>query len=419
MNILYAIPLLNYNFVIELFSFSRELLYNFYKKMKIKHSIVIVGSGPIGLSAALLFAHHGIDVGIILNKKKLDSDGAGPARLFAIAHNSCELLKNIVDLSNISQAINHIRIVDNNSYAKVDFAPLDIGLNSFGCMIDESILIKLLYSKLVNSNISIYEGAEDIEISAGEFFSDIKSSKATIQTPLIIAADGKYSSIRQKLAVQTKEYDYNQTAIVIDIRHSNWPHNGVAVEKFTPNGPFAILPKYEENGTTSSLVWIEKGKFTNLQWLTKDELKSLILRKLDGYLGDIELISEPMIYSLKLVQSSTRFHGRVVFIGDAAQGIHPIAGQGFNLGLRDINELIKIISSYREIGLDHGSHELLNTYSKLREVDVAKMITSTTLINSLFANDILPLKIIRRVGLNLFDKIPSFKRIIMKYASGL
>ena len=387
--------------------------------MPIKHSIVIIGSGPIGLSAALLFANNGIDVGIILNQPKIDRELIAPTRLFAIAHNSYEILKEVIDLSHASQLINHIRIVDDNSCAKIDFSPIDIGLNAFGCMIDESVLINLLYSKLLKSNVTIYQTAEDAKILEGEFFSEIKFSKTRIYTPLIVAADGKYSSIRQKLSVKTEEYDYNQTAIVIDIRHSDWPHMGVAVEKFTPNGPFAILPKHEEGGTNSSLVWIEKGKFTNLQWLSKDELKGLILRKLDGYLGNIELISEPITYNLKLLQSSIRFHNRVVFIGDAAQGIHPIAGQGFNLGLRDINELIKVIRNCVEIGLDYGNADALNAYSKSRDVDVAKMIVSTTLINALFANDILSFKIVRRLGLTLLDKILFLKRIAMRYASGL
>lgn len=383
------------------------------------HSIVIIGSGPIGISAALLFAHHEIDVGIILNRTKIVREVVSPARLFAIAHNSHEILKPVLELSHNSQPINHIRIVDDNSSAKVDFSPMDIGLDTFGLMIDEAVLINLLYRRLLESNITIYETLEEIDIATGEFFAEIKSNKTRIHTPLIVAADGKYSTIRTKLGVETKEYDYNQTAIVIDIRHSDWPHMGVAVEKFTPNGPFAILPKHEENGTTSSLVWVEKGQFNNLDWLSKDELERFILRKLDGYLGNIELISKPLTYNIKLLQSSIRFQGRVLFVGDAAQGIHPIAGQGFNLGLRDIVALIKVINNDMEIGLDYGSHDSLDKYSKSRDLDVSTMIMSTTIINALFANDILPLKIIRRFGLNLFDKIPTLKTRVMRYASGL
>jgi 2-octaprenyl-6-methoxyphenol hydroxylase len=387
--------------------------------MNKKHQIIIIGSGPIGLSAALLFAHNGIDVGIILDDKKLVKKSVHPTRLFAIANGSYESLKDVIDLTNKSQPINHIRIVDDNSQAKVDFTPHDIGLDIFGIMIDENVLIDLLYSKLLETNITRYDARGDIDIIQGEFFAEVQLKTNRLYAPLIIACDGKYSAIRNKLSVSTKQYDYNQTAIVIDIKHSDWPHNGVAVEKFTPNGPFAILPKYEENGTTSSIVWVEKGHLTNLDCFTEDEIKKLILRKLDGYLGNIELISKPITYNIQLLQSVTRFNKRVVFIGDAAQGIHPIAGQGFNLGLRDITTLIKIIKESIEIGLDYGDQNSLSRYSKAREFDVNIMIGSTTLINSLFANDILPVKIIRRLGLNLFDKTSYLKRSIMKYASGL
>ena len=387
--------------------------------MPIKHSVVIIGSGPIGLSAALLFAKSGIDVAIIIKQERIVNQSNNPARLFALAHSSYKTLKQVVNLDSKSQTINHIRIVDNNSCAKVDFAPSDINLDNFGSMIDEYILTEFLYSRLLDNNIKIYKSEEDLVITEKEFFITIKSGQDIINTPLIVAADGKYSSIRKKFSIPIKEYNYNETAIVIDIRHSTWPHGGVAIEKFTPNGPFAILPKYEENGSTSSIVWVTKGQCINLNSLSKDVIRDLIMEKLDDYLGDIELISEPITYNLKLIQSSKRFSNRVVFVGDAAQSIHPIAGQGFNLGLRDISDLITTISTAIELGLDYGSYESLNRYSKLRDSDVAKMISATSLINALFSNDISLLKIIRRLGLNVFDKIPTFKRMAMRYAAGI
>ncbi len=384
--------------------------------IKNKHSVVVFGSGPIAIAAALLLSKNGIDTAILIDKNKVTTRRSGPARLFAVAYNSCEVLKEFIDFTSVSQTINHIRVVDNNSRAKVDFSPIDIGLDSFGSMIDECDLLDLLYSKLVESTVTIYDSSNDIKISQGEFFSTITFNGQAIYSPLIVAADGKYSSIRKQLSLETEEYDYNQTAIVVDIKHSSWPHQGVAVEKFTPNGPFAILPKYNEGGTTSSLVWVEEGKIDKIPF-KMEVMRDLIMVKLDQYLGDIELISEPIIYHLKLVKSIERFCGRVVFVGDAAQSIHPIAGQGFNLGLRDVIELVNLVCNLSAIGIDYGTY--LSDYSKLRDTDVSKLILSTSFLNSLFANDILPLKIIRRLGLNIFDKIPVLKRITMKYASGI
>lgn len=385
-----------------------------------KHSIVVVGSGPVALSAALLLENYGLDVGIILDQNKIDtnSNSTGPARLFAIADKSREILNtlNLGGIENNSQTINHIRIVDDNSLAKVDFSPADIGLENFGYMIDEKVLINILHSKLIDSKVKVYQSNGDLILDESEFFTTISLDDLQIKTQLVIAADGKHSGLRKQLGVESEIYDYNQTAIVIDIRHSSWPHYGVAVEKFTPNGPFAILPKHEENGTTSSLVWVEKGIIKNLNAFSKEALKDLIMRKLDDYLGDIELISEPLLYNLKLIKSKVRFKGRVVFAGDSAQGIHPIAGQGFNLGLRDVTGLVDLVNEATELGLDYK--DLLDKYSKSRDLDVSSMILATTGINALFANDLLLVKGVRRLGLNIFDKIGFLKRITMRKAAG-
>ncbi len=151
----------------------------------------------------------------------------------------------------------------------------------------------------------------------------------------------------------------------------------------------------------------------------KKTLKDLILRKLNGYLGDINLASEPLTYNLKLVQAQERYKNRVVLIGDAAQAIHPIAGQGLNLGLRDMQGIVKVITEGVKIGLDIGSDSLLDDYSNSRAFDVKQMITATTCLTKLFSNDILPIKIIRRLGLKGFDKMNRIKNFTMKYASGV
>jgi 2-octaprenyl-6-methoxyphenol hydroxylase len=405
-----------------------------------KYDVIIVGSGPIAIVTSLLLSKSNVKVCLLIDDLKYfknDFKQHGPARLFAIAQHSYEIFnqigisKQIVDNS---QPINHIRVVDDNSYSKVDFLPQDIDLENFGYLIDELVLLKFLYSKL-NENldkVDVFYASTDIKIESTEFFTHIYCEKFInlpkekevldhIYAPLVIGADGKRSTVRKLVDIDTKEIDYGETAIVIDIKHSEWPHNGVAVEKFTPNGAFAILPKHELLGTMSSLVWIEKGKINkdDINFFDKHTLKDLILRKLNGYLGSIEISSDPLTYNLKLVKAKQRYKNRIVLIGDAAQAIHPIAGQGLNLGLRDVEGIIKMISSGLEIGLDIGSNSLLDDYSSSRALDVQKMITGTTFLTNLFSNNILPVKIIRRIGLRGFDKISWIKKLTMKYASGL
>lgn len=389
-----------------------------------KYDVVIVGSGPIALTAALLLSKY--KIALILNKS-IQRQINGPARLFAIAQNSYDVFSKLglkEKISENGQPINHIRVVDDNSCSKVDFAPQDIGLESFGYMIDEFILLELLKERLQENpgKIDVYNSSNDIKIEFREFFNHITSDEfQEIYAPLVIGADGRGSLVRKLAGIQTTELDYNETAIVVDIIHPEWPHNGVAVEKFTPSGPFAILPKHDLNGSTSSLVWVEKGKISksDIEFFDKKTLKSLIMKKLNSYLGDIELASEPLTYSLKLLQASKRSGHRVVLVGDAAQGIHPVAGQGVNLGIRDVQGIVKMISENLEIGLDIGSQSLLENYSSTRDLDVKKMTMSTTFLVKLFGNDILPLKLLRRGGLRAFDKIGFVKSLAMKYASGL
>lgn len=389
-----------------------------------KYDVIVVGSGPIALTTALLLSKY--KVAIIINKIPNKQINA-PARLFAIAQNSYNVFSDLGLKDSIrenGQQINHIRVVDDNSYSKVDFSPGDVGLDSFGYMIDEGILLNLLYEKLNENSqkIDIYYSSSKIKVEFNEFFNHIKSSDfQEIYAPLVIGADGRGSAMRSLAGIETRELDYNETAIVIDIKHPSWPHNGVAVEKFTPNGAFAILPKHEQNGTTSSLVWVEKGKISkdDLEFFDKKTLKSLIMKKLNSYLGDIELVSDPITYGLKLLQAKKRYANRVVLVGDAAQGIHPVAGQGVNLGIRDVQGIVKMISENLKIGLDVGSEMALDEYSRSRDLDVKKMMGSTTFLVKLFGNDILPLKMLRRAGLRVFDRVELFKRLAMKYASGL
>lgn len=391
----------------------------------IKYDVIVVGSGPIGLSAALMLAAKGIKTAILLDHKKLQystrTDYRLPARLFAVSHGSILALTKIcveTEIAQHSQSINHIRVVDDNSYSKVDFSPYDIGLENFGRMIDESDLIRILYSKLRESAVNIYESNSDLNLISKDFSAEVHYSGGSLQAHIIIAADGKQSGLRKSMGIDVREKSYNQTAIVVDIEHSDWLHDGIAVEKFTANGPFAILPKHNNNGTISSLVWVERGQINDLTWCDDDLLHDMILRKLDGYLGEIKVVSQPLTYHLKLSQSERRYRNRVVFVGDAAQAIHPIAGQGFNLGLRDVTTLLDLVTDAIDLGLDPGANDFLEKYSQSRDLDVRKMMTSTTLLNSLFSNDILPLKLARRLGLRLFDKLDFLKKAAMHYAAG-
>ncbi len=415
------------------------------------YDIIIVGSSFIGITTAIMLAKlERIRVAIVTNDADVismlkdntynfnrSSASTNASKLLAIANSSYELLKEcgVGDaLQKNSQKINHIRVVDDDSYAKVDFAPHDIGVDCFGYMIDERVLKAVLCEKFYkllseNTNFHVFQSDQIASIRANTYNVSLNSTLvnvveneacSTLQAQLIVGCDGRNSIVRNLSYIGTNIKDYDQTAIVVDISHQNWPHDGVAVEKFTPAGPFAVLPKHDNDGTQSSLVWIERGniKSDDLNKLGATAISDLIRKKLAGYLGDIDVISEPSAHQLKLVQAKQRYAKRVVLLGDAAQSIHPVAGQGVNLGLRDVKSFISIVQQHHSIGLDVGAADVLKEYATSRELDVQTMIFATTSLVKLFSNDFLPLKILRRCGLKLFDKLDYLKKHAMLYAVG-
>jgi 2-octaprenyl-6-methoxyphenol hydroxylase len=380
--------------------------------------LIIVGSGPIALAAALFFKD--LKIALVINHRPSELI-TSPVRLFSLARESYNLLVKAGLLDQIleeAQPINQIRVVDNNSYSKLDFFPATIGLENFGFFLEESYLARKLFQKLEELKIEIIQ-SEDYILNLRSNCAELIMGDKKISAPLIVVADGKASPMRKKLGITTKEFDYKETAIILDIAHKTWPHRGIAVEKFTPSGPFAILPKYQGHGTESSLVWIEKTPLEQADFasLTREQLHQLVAQKLDGYLNPFELISDVKLFPLKLIQAKARYKDRIVLVGDAAQAIHPVAGQGFNLGLRDVKTLAKLVLEYKRLGLDLAS--ALPKYSQSRNFDVELMIGFTGSVAKIFSNDLLPLKILRRGGLRLIDSLDEIKKVLIKYACGL
>lgn len=387
----------------------------------LKYDLIIVGAGYIGLSLAGMLAETGIKIAIITN---YELDFANPpkdvGRLFAISLASCDILKLYGldhNIDNIAQSINYIRVVDYNSSATTDFDPNDLGLDKFGYMVDEYVLLANLYHKLAQyKNICLFSTSY-YNIESREHFAELHLDNSDIlQAELIVAADGKKSQARQNAFIPIYTKKYQQIAVVFDIAHELC-HQGIAVEKFMPNGPFAILPKL--NGFTSSIVWVEKTAAENvLKTMPREQIHELIAQRFDNYLGEIQIISEIKIFPLELTYAKQYFNGRIVIIGDALHSIHPLAGQGFNLGLRDADLLAQLIMKNLNLGIDIGIKSMLVQYQNYRKKDVNLLISATDTLNSIFSNNFIPLRCLRRLGLQTIDKIPPLKKIFMYYAMG-
>ena len=233
---------------------------------------------------------------------------------------------------------------------------------------------------------------------------------------LLVAADGIRSKLRALAGIKTVTWSYPQTAMVATVRHER-PHGGIAVEHFLPGGPFAILPL---KGNRSSLVWTERKSEAEKLMASDDFVFVVELERRFGHrLGAIELEGGRGAYPLGLILARDFVRPRFALLGDAAHGIHPIAGQGLNLGFRDAAALAETIVDAYRLGLDIGSLEVLRRYEQWRRYDTFQMGVMTDVLNRLFSNDFGPLRAMRDIGLGIVDRLPKLKQMFIGEAAGL
>lgn len=340
-----------------------------------------------------------------------------PRRLFAISEGSLQILSNFVtreQLRKIGQPIEHIKVIEGGSPFCLDFSPEELNTNNFGLMIQEDDLHTLLNKAGSNAPL-IHDTIAKLEQDAESVTIYLASGKI-ITCALFMAADGKHSAVAKKLGVHFLKHDYHQCGLVCEVTHQ-YPHHGLAVEKFIPSGPFAILPRID--GCSSSIVWsIKSGWRKAFLSLPSSIQHQLIAEHFPENYGHIKVTSDIQMFPLHLQLAKTPIHGRIVLMGDAAHAIHPLSGQGFNLTIRDIDLLSQLIVENYELGLDIGDPILLERYYKKRKFDVNLLIESTHFLNGIFSNNSKFIKLIRGLGIESLDKIDFLKKRCMLYALG-
>ncbi len=234
------------------------------------------------------------------------------------------------------------------------------------------------------------------------------------ETLVLAACDGRNSPLRARMKLNTVNWTYDQTAIIFNVAHEN-PHQGVAHEVFYPEGPFAILPMADSH---SSIVWTER-KASAQSYLAMEESQFLraVEDRIGSHLGQLALASPRQSYPLSFLYAPKLVAERFVLAGDAAHGIHPIAGQGFNLGVKDVAALCDKLSEARRAGLDIGHGTTLSGYDSWRRFDAASMAFGTDVINRLFSNNFGPLKHLRGLGLGAVQRVDPARKFFMR-ASG-
>lgn len=391
---------------------------------KKKFDIAIIGAGFAGLSTAISLSEISPDLAIALIEKtnflakKKESDGKN----FAISNNSIKLFQKINIWDNLKDKagpIKDIIISDKNSPFKLFFHNDDVkNSEQMGVMLKSHDIYNELCNKIKSQkNIQIFtpNSYQDINFSEAESEIIFDNSSA-ILAKLIIIADGRRSYFREKFQIETNYKHYNQTALVFDIKHSD-DHKNIAYEKFFPEGAFAILPLKDQK--KSSIVWMVKTAMKDIYLkFDKENLNHQMQKKISDDLGKTEIISKIFSYDLELIYPKEYFYKKAILIADAAHAIHPIAGQGFNLGIKDIMILTDLIEQNFKIGENINSDELIKKYNKFAKFESKKMILATDNLDKLFSNNILPIKIARGLGLAVTEKIPILKRLFIKIAGG-
>jgi 2-octaprenyl-6-methoxyphenol hydroxylase len=239
---------------------------------------------------------------------------------------------------------------------------------------------------------------------------------ATIAASLLVAADGARSRLRERAGIATHGWDYDQSGIVVTVGHER-DHQGRAEEHFLPAGPFAILPL---TGKRSSLVWTETRKeAARITALADAEFHAELEQRFGLHLGEIKALDKPRAFPLGYFVARSFIAERLALVGDAAHVIHPIAGQGLNMGLKDIAALAEVVVDAARLGMDLGQADVLERYQRWRRFDTMAMGLATNSLNLLFSNESKLLRAVRDIGLGLVDRAPPLKNLFIRQAAGL
>lgn len=388
--------------------------------------VVICGGGMVGLSCGLALAKGGLKVLVIDAQKPsaaIDPDFDG--RVSALAYSSVRMLAALGVWDGIAphaQAIHEILVSDGRpaqaaSVFSLHFDAGELGRSSLGHIAENRHIRCALYRAAES-----YENLKFLAPAAAASINpDRKQATVLLKdgrkfsSPLAIAADGRGSRLRPQMGIQTVGWSYPQIGIVTCVTHEK-PHNGVAYEHFLPPGPFAILPM---TGNRSSLVWTEaEAKAPALLSLDDKAFHDELSLRFGSHLGAIRAVGPRWSYPLSFHLARSYVKPRFALLGDCAHGIHPIAGQGLNLGLKDAAALAETILDAARLGRDIGALDTLRRYERWRRFDSFALAASTDLINRLFSNDNTLLRAVRDLGLGIVDSIAPARRFFMRHAGG-
>jgi len=390
--------------------------------------ILIVGGGLVGAVAARALSNSGLSVIVVDGQDpSLATAAAFDGRASAVAAASKRLLTAIgiwPYLENDVSPILDIRVADGASPMFLHYDHEDVGVGPLGYLAENRHIRCAALSALKNDPNIIFLAPMRVEelVRDSNLVTATLSDGSVVTASLAIAADGRGSKTRENAGIKTTDWQYPQEAIVCTVEHEK-PHAFIAHEHFLPAGPFAILPlkgTSERPAQRSSIVWTERAAHAR-QFVGLDDPNFIreLSRRFGDFMGKISVVGPRFCHPLGLQFAETSVAQRLVLIGDADHGMHPIAGQGLNMGYRDVAALVDVLAEARHVGLDIGSAAVLERYQRWRRFDNTLMLAVTDGLNRLFSNNIAPIRVARDIGLGGVNRMPGLKKILMRSAMGL
>jgi len=390
-----------------------------------RNGVVIGGGGLAGLALAVALRQGlGHDIPVLVADPALATRPSRDQRASAIVaacrrlFEQLDVWKAVADTAQpiLDMVVTDSKLQDATRPAFLNFAGDVAPGESFAHMVENRHLIDALVTRAEQEGVELRAVGVTDFASSPEMVTVTFSDGSICDARLLVAADGAKSKLRQRAGIATHGWNYDQSAIVVTVGHER-DHEGRAEEHFLPAGPFAILPL---KGKRSSLVWTERpADAARIVALPDDAFKAELEQRFGLHLGELEILDKPRTFPLGYFVARSFVANRLALIGDAAHVIHPIAGQGLNMGLKDVAALAEVVVDAARLGADLGGDDVLEHYQRWRRFDTMAMGVATNVLNGMFSNDIAPLRMMRDIGLGLVDRMPPLKSVFIRQAAGL
>ena len=390
---------------------------------EIYSDISIIGGGLIGVFAAYSLSKTGFSITVVEKKQPYNEKINMDFRTVAISEGTKVFLEKInlwKDINKFAEKIKKIKVIDRQLSNNLQFDNSRRNSN-LGYIVKNKDLLNIVYKNLRSQkNVTIYNNVSINNFYTQDDLINIECDELSIKSSLNIAADGKNSFVRAFHKTPFFIKNYKKSALVVTFTH-NENHQNTAFEFFYKNGPLAILPMRASNDDfTSSIIWTNKTKYLNeISKLDNDMLMALLFKETQHAVGNIKKIITKQIFPLSAHLNTKFYHDRTIYIGDAAHSFHPIAGQGWNLGMKDIENLNKLVTKYKSLGIDLGNKFFCKEYHNDNFYNAYRLYQVTDKLDSIFKNQNPLISFGRSFALSYLEKNKKINNLISDFAMGI